>query len=566
MRGTILIGAVVATLLMPAAASAQTVIEGTAGDDSIHISGLTPVAGTYSVNLGADTPLAGATSVTVNAGAGNDRVYISNPPGSLFAPPLGIRVNGGDGSDEVVDAGGAAAQGSLDHVAADGPGTKTITHTGALPQKIVADSVELVEDSVEEQTWTYRGSDGADDISLVDGGLIPTRTGAVCCFPSRVRDASGEAEPTWKSAVVIDTKASGATPDVVTLTGTQPIADNVTVDDGLATPEDTVHLSYSPGIWAGDLGMKPVLNVRGKRVDGNGFRGESLALEATELAPDGGGPLSARVKNLEIETPSSVNVTSDQALQLGGASQRLHGVRSSAGSVSVETPGRITVTAGDEAKGRAVTFTSGSVDLLGRVAAPGGTVGLRPRAAGSPIQLGAVTETAGAYSVSEPELRHVAAARAEVGSPASGLLSVTAPVTSNAALSLVSGGGFTGTGAGAIQAPSIGFVDGSGTGRTWTVDSAGVTVSPGAAIPFAATTSVSLQGGTGADHFRVKASRLVPFSLNGGDPTTVPGDTLTYVAEGRAVSGDRTPPDGRIDSPGVKPVAFGAIEGVSIAP
>jgi hypothetical protein len=60
----------------------------------------------------------------------------------------------------------------------------------------------------------------------------------------------------------------------------------------------------------------------------------------------------------------------------------------------------------------------------------------------------------------------------------------------------------------------------------------------------------------------VKASPLVPYSIDGGAGT----DTLTYEAEGRTTSGDSTPPDGSIESPGVKPVAFAAIETVTIAP
>jgi hypothetical protein len=41
-------------------------------------------------------------------------------------------------------------------------------------------------------------------------------------------------------------------------------------------------------------------------------------------------------------------------------------------------------------------------------------------------------------------------------------------------------------------------------------------------------------------------------------------DTLNYNAESRAVSGDITPPDGVIDSPGVQSVTFSTVEAVNI--
>jgi hypothetical protein len=72
-----------------------------------------------------------------------------------------------------------------------------------------------------------------------------------------------------------------------------------------------------------------------------------------------------------------------------------------------------------------------------------------------------------------------------------------------------------------------------------------------------------LTGGSGADTFNIKADSTAALTIAGGDPTTAPGDTLNYDREGRAISGDTTPPDGMITSPGVQPVTFTGIEGVS---
>ena len=68
-----------------------------------------------------------------------------------------------------------------------------------------------------------------------------------------------------------------------------------------------------------------------------------------------------------------------------------------------------------------------------------------------------------------------------------------------------------------------------------------------------------LSGGPAADLFNVKAFVTGTPTVNGGAGI----DTLNYDAESRAVSGDLTPPDGVIDSPGVQSLTFTQIETVS---
>jgi hypothetical protein len=70
----------------------------------------------------------------------------------------------------------------------------------------------------------------------------------------------------------------------------------------------------------------------------------------------------------------------------------------------------------------------------------------------------------------------------------------------------------------------------------------------------------ALGGGPGNDTFNVKAFAAGSTSVTGGAGT----DTLNYDAESRPVSGDTTPPDGTINSPGVQPVPFFQIETVNI--
>ena len=66
----------------------------------------------------------------------------------------------------------------------------------------------------------------------------------------------------------------------------------------------------------------------------------------------------------------------------------------------------------------------------------------------------------------------------------------------------------------------------------------------------------ALVGGTAGDTFNVRAFATGTPSVSGGAGT----DTLNYHPEGRAVSGDTTPPDGSIDSPGVQSVVFTQVE------
>jgi hypothetical protein len=64
----------------------------------------------------------------------------------------------------------------------------------------------------------------------------------------------------------------------------------------------------------------------------------------------------------------------------------------------------------------------------------------------------------------------------------------------------------------------------------------------------------------------VTPSTRTAYEIDGGDPSTLPGDVLTYHAGGRPVQGDRTPPAGELRSLGSRPVTFSAIEDLSIAP
>jgi hypothetical protein len=77
--------------------------------------------------------------------------------------------------------------------------------------------------------------------------------------------------------------------------------------------------------------------------------------------------------------------------------------------------------------------------------------------------------------------------------------------------------------------------------------------------------NLTVNGNAGSDTFNVKASTTVTYNINGGAPAVAPGDVLNYDTEGRTVSGDTTPPDGTINSPGVQPVNFTGMEAVNLS-
>jgi hypothetical protein len=146
---------------------------------------------------------------------------------------------------------------------------------------------------------------------------------------------------------------------------------------------------------------------------------------------------------------------------------------------------------------------------------------------------------------------------------------VTAPVRAagSASLRLVSGHFFGGFNGGAIDAAELEFVSHSTAGRDWAVGPTSFsTPSGGPPIAYTRATKLSVRAGSGADRIAVTPSPTTAFSIDGGGPTTAPGDVLTYASGGRPVQGDRTPPSGTLRSKGFQPTAFTAIEEVSILP
>ena len=102
--------------------------------------------------------------------------------------------------------------------------------------------------------------------------------------------------------------------------------------------------------------------------------------------------------------------------------------------------------------------------------------------------------------------------------------------------------------------PGTDTIQGPNGASTWNVTAANAGDIAGLVTSFRFIETLS--GGTAVDIFNVKAFAVGALTVTGGDSA----DTLNYDAEGRAVSGDTTAPDGAILSPGVQPVTFTQIE------
>jgi hypothetical protein len=589
MRAAILAVAILA-LAAPAASAEPLVIQGTDGPDHIRIDALTPVSGTYTVN-GVQQPFAAATSVRIDGRDGADNIVIVNAPG-LFAPPEGIRISGGGdgessdfflnrpasstlyrfGTSPVHENDPGGTTGSFDHDV-DGAGTSTLTHAlGPVTQKVVLDGVERSSDELFEDSFTYRATEGSDDLRLFASQYYHIANTATIGLGAEQITVRG------KKTLTVDSKSSGATPDRVEMNGAYAQKGRVIVDDGAAVPEDEVVLTET---WGTDANTEVDLQVRAGSLawPDHGFehfQGRSVAIEAGRMVPGAtsyDGRFEVDADNVEIHTDGDVRVWSDVPLNVGGASAALSGIRSTGGSVHLGTfSDPIAVAAGEQVAGRDVTLSSDDVDLVGEVSASG-TATLRPAQSGQLFNLGGAPtdprDEPYTYTLTAADLERVRAGTIELGDERVSTFWVTAPVSAagSAALRLVSQYDFGGFNGAAIDAAELQFVSHHTAARNWAIGPTSVSnPSGGGPIAYTRATKVSVRAGSGADRIAVTPSATTAFTIDGNGPTTAPGDVLTYASGGRPVQGDRTPPSGSMRSHGFQAVAFDGIEEVSILP
>ena len=361
------------------------------------------------------------------------------------------------------------------------------------------------------------------------------------------------------------------------------------VNDGLSTTDGALTLT-SGGTMTfakpANAGSAQLLLDAGDRATQGVTAGTALTGGSTRL--EGTGPYELanptnRTDGVEGSVTRSVEWTG--ASRTAAAPVGVGALESLDGSLVVHPADDLTVTGATQADpgrvelhtdatDRLLTNSSGvtSPDVLlrsDRIALAGGTVDagtklatLRSHNSGRPTDVGSATDGAGTLRLSDAELDTVTAGTLSVGDRGAGPLTASAPVEPGSAgeLELVSSGGFTRTGSGQLGAPTLSFVDGSATARTWSVDPAAVGDGTGTPIPYAATDLLTVDAGTGNDAFAFRASPTTAYEVDGKSPTSSPGDSMTYDAEGRPTFPDVLPPDGKIASPGVEPVTFRSIE------
>ena len=388
----------------------------------------------------------------------------------------------------------------------------------------------------------------------------------------------------------------GATDPVGSLNLSDAELDTITTDVLTIGHNDAGDVTFSAGISPATVSL--LLIDTGGAVKDNNLGVDATVPKlgissGTGIGAGGTSPfLDLNVGNFEAtnSTSGAIDVDNQGALTLGGVSGALTGVHQTAGGdIAVNSTGgssgSLNVNEDVDAGSGAVTLeaigpdttltnnaavTGGSAHLVAdRMALGGGTAGtgagnttLTPFTGGRAVDLGSTSDAAAALEVSDAELDTITAGAIAVGDGSTGPVTVSDAISpANSSALVLTGDGFAGAGPGSLNVPTLTFSDAGSGGRTWTVTPSSVSTSP--PIPYSGVTALNLNGGSSADTFDVKASPTTTYRIDGGDPASAPGDVLAYDAEHRPVTGDTTPPDGHVDSPGRQSVNFTNIESFS---
>jgi hypothetical protein len=436
-------------------------------------------------------------------------------------------------------------------------------------------------------------------LSLISGGSIAEPGGSIGIAELRTTSAGST---NLSGANDVDTVAGTVTgpsgaysytdSDDVTV-GSVDFTDGVTTTDGDLSVTAGDYISVEKGTHAGGVGSRLTLNAASEALQGPGNDATLSAAETLlegdgaftldnpgnvtgTLAADVGGPLAysganggsgvaiGSVGGTPGITTSDSDVTVDVADNLTNAS----GVHAGSGDVALTATGSEKLLTNSSAvQGATASLTADRMALdAGNVCVGTGDAPVVSDPPTRPIDVGSGSDPAGALSLSDAELDTFHAGRVAVGDQ-SGVITVSAPVApANAPrLDLSTATGFARTGSGSLGAPDLRLVDSASSGQTWLVDPASVSEA-GSAIPYSGVADLYITSSdAGADSVGVKASATTSYHLDGRAPAASPGDALTYDAEGRTVSGATSPPDGSIESPGVKPVAFKSFEALTTA-
>jgi uncharacterized repeat protein (TIGR01451 family) len=146
-----------------------------------------------------------------------------------------------------------------------------------------------------------------------------------------------------------------------------------------------------------------------------------------------------------------------------------------------------------------------------------------------PVDLGSATDLGAALELSDAEIDRITTPLLRVIT--TNTTTVTQPITFAGHLNLV-GDAYTSAGAGSLSAPALTF--NGAAPATWTIDGTSVTISPGAAIPYSAVTTLTANGSAGDDTYNVTPAAATTININGNPPIppASPGDTLNVNTAG----------------------------------
>jgi hypothetical protein len=234
----------------------------------------------------------------------------------------------------------------------------------------------------------------------------------------------------------------------------------------------------------------------------------SLSLDSTGSI-DGAGAvlggataLAARSQtgSIDLDASSSLNVFNS-----GGAGP--DGV-TAPGDVSLRSSGSIASTA--PIGGADVSLTSDQLNLGSSLTATG-TASIAPRTASTPVDLAPAAATSGDLDVSAQDLAQIHAASLDIGSAATGRMTIAGPVstTGSPPLALTAAGGFGASAGGSIAASSLALTDEGTAGRPWAITPSTISDGIGQPIPYSGTAQLAVQTGSGADSIALTVTHHV---------------------------------------------------------
>jgi hypothetical protein len=392
--------------------------------------------------------------------------------------------------------------------------------------------------------------DSLTGLSATAGGITLVNTGTIS-----LTSANGPEAVTGGTSGVISLVANGATADVISL------VDN----DAITNPGGDVNVQAGRDILFGTAG----------NFDNDVRANGQIFFSATRDVIVGG---SADIASDDFSqgTGSGVIIVANRNISVTGSDASIGASGSASADVSLTTglTGQLTVSANGQG---AIFSASGDVtvnadriviDPTSGISAVSGSVLILQRSnawsinVGSPGNAGAST-----LELSDAELDRMFAPTLQIGDAANtGTIVVSAAISASSYSTLVLRNNGPVGGAGSVTVPALSFIDGGSAARVYTINGTANTFqkSGGIIVPFA-TALLTVSSGSSSDTFNVKASTTATINIDGKNPFVAPGDVLNYDGEGRAVSGDASPPTGSITSTGVKPVNFQSIEAVNVS-